>query len=127
MNEANAVDVAGIDRQLADIDAQEKRIVAKLERLHADIEKARKARNELRTRRERLQLCRLIGKPVKKLPKWNGTPHATDSMTGILLRVKRTYAVVDYGDAGRWDIPIGWLQAADEQGGLFHGGAVLFV
>lgn len=125
MNEANAVDVAGIDRQLADIDAQEKRINAKLKRLRDGIAKAEHEQNELWNRRERLQLCRLVGRPVKQKEKWGGTPHKTDTLTGILLKVNRRKALVDYGDAGKWSVPIDWLQPVD--GDWTEHGAILSV
>ena len=126
MNEASTVDVADIDRQLAAIEAQEKRVTAKLQRLRKSIEEAERERNKLDAQRHRLKLRRLIGRPVKKKPIWGTrTPHETDELIGTLLKVNRKYAVVDYGDAGKWNIPIDWLQAAEAEG--FDEGALVFV
>ena len=88
---------------------QEKRTRKRLRDIELQIYKAKKAVN-----RERVKL--LIGKPVKYAT-WRSERDRNawlNTAVGTLLKVNIRYGEVDYGERGKWRIPIDEIMPADD-------------
>ena len=65
----------------------------------------------------RLSIIELVGKPGAVKPRYRerkGTrcEHLND-LTGTVVEVRRTRALVDFGEGGRWEMPVQWVLPAD--------------
>ena len=94
-------------------------MTTEIETLEAKLTTNREAQKELRAKLDRLteegfaierqlhraKVAALIGQRVKVRYRRNGHPDLNDAV-GTLTEVRRTRCTVDFGDLGRWTMPI---------------------
>jgi hypothetical protein len=105
--------------------AEEAKLRNKLKRLREQRDAIEGRLRAIEDQKHRLAIAELVGKQVRIRTRYpvGDRCHKLNDVAGVLVELKRTRAVVDFGEHGRWRWPIDELLPADqaEWQGFFMG------